>query len=142
MRLWSLNPCYLDRQGLGALWREGLLAQKVLLGATRGYRSHPQLQRFQCAADPLASMGTYLLAVVEEARQRGYSYDASKIIRHSPQDVLRVTDGQVGYEWSHLQAKLQRRSPLLYERTLAIKQPLPHPLFEVIPGGIESWERV
>ncbi|OAD21125.1 DNA-(apurinic or apyrimidinic site) lyase / pyrimidine dimer DNA glycosylase, partial [Candidatus Thiomargarita nelsonii] len=38
MRLWSLHPKYLDPKGLVALWRETLLAQKVLLGETRGYR--------------------------------------------------------------------------------------------------------
>lgn len=30
MRLWSLHPKYLDARGLVALWREGLLARKVL----------------------------------------------------------------------------------------------------------------
>ena len=39
MRLWSLRPKYLDSQGLVALWREGLLAQAVLRGKTRGYRN-------------------------------------------------------------------------------------------------------
>ena len=46
MRLWSLHPKYLDSQGLVALWRETLLAQVVLRGQTRGYRNHPQLDRF------------------------------------------------------------------------------------------------
>jgi hypothetical protein len=36
MRLWTLHPKYLDARGLVALWREALLAQKVLRGATRG----------------------------------------------------------------------------------------------------------
>jgi hypothetical protein len=44
VRLWSLHPSLLDRLGLVALWREGLLAQKVLLGKTNGYRFHPQLK--------------------------------------------------------------------------------------------------
>lgn len=52
MRFWSLHPQYLDTQGLLAAWREGLLAQKVLLGETRGYRHHPQLERFRLAPDP------------------------------------------------------------------------------------------
>lgn len=39
MRLWSLHPKYLDTKGLVACWREGLLARKVLLGETRGYRT-------------------------------------------------------------------------------------------------------
>jgi hypothetical protein len=47
VRLWSLHPRYLDAAGLTAAWREALLAQKVLAGATRGYRRHPQLERFR-----------------------------------------------------------------------------------------------
>ena len=47
MRLWTLHPRHLDAAGLVALWREALLAQAVLLGHTRGYTRHPQLQRFQ-----------------------------------------------------------------------------------------------
>ena len=47
MRLWSLHPSYLDSIGLVALWREGLLARKVLLGQTKGYTHHPQLIRFR-----------------------------------------------------------------------------------------------
>ncbi len=31
MRIWSLHPKYLDRQGLLACWRETLLAQKVMI---------------------------------------------------------------------------------------------------------------
>jgi hypothetical protein len=56
MRLWSLHPCYLDRQGLLALWREALLAQKMLQGQTRGYRFHPQLERFRAQSDPSAAI--------------------------------------------------------------------------------------
>jgi len=47
VRIWSLHPKYLDRQGLTACWREALLAQAVLNGATRGYTRHPQLVRFR-----------------------------------------------------------------------------------------------
>ena len=47
MRLWSVHPLHLDRQGLTACWREALLAQAVLAGRTRGYRAHPQLERFR-----------------------------------------------------------------------------------------------
>jgi hypothetical protein len=45
MRLWSLHPRYLDRQGLAARWREGLLARLVLRGQTRGYARHSQPER-------------------------------------------------------------------------------------------------
>ena len=50
MRLWSVHPRYLDTAGLTACWREALLAQKVLTGVTRGYRHHPQLERFHAGS--------------------------------------------------------------------------------------------
>jgi len=53
MRLWSIHPKYLDCKGLVALWREGLLAKKVLSNKTFGYKNHPQLIRFRLAKEPL-----------------------------------------------------------------------------------------
>jgi hypothetical protein len=49
MRIWSIHPKYLDIKGLVALWREALLAKHVLEGRTKGYRNHPQLDRFKLA---------------------------------------------------------------------------------------------
>ena len=46
MRLWTINFKYLDAKGLVALWREALLAKNVLAGLTKGYKNHPQLDRF------------------------------------------------------------------------------------------------
>ena len=74
MRLWSLHPRYLDAKGLVALWREALLAQKVLQGNTKGYRNHPQLSRFKQQIDPLAAVAAYLCEVQREAARRGYHY--------------------------------------------------------------------
>jgi Pyrimidine dimer DNA glycosylase len=54
MRLWTVHPKYLDAKGLVALWREGLLAQKVLRGATKGYKHHPQLIRFRAQRNPVS----------------------------------------------------------------------------------------
>ncbi|MGB9092639.1 MAG: pyrimidine dimer DNA glycosylase/endonuclease V, partial [Gallionella sp.] len=81
MRLWSLHPRYLDARGLVALWREGLLAQKVLAGATRGYRHHPQLSRFRDHPDAQGTIAAYLAEVQREAGRRGYRFDAEKIGR-------------------------------------------------------------
>ena len=60
MRLWIIHPKYLDCKGLVALWREGLLARKVLEGKTRGYRHHPQLKIFKSVEDPIVFIDTYL----------------------------------------------------------------------------------
>lgn len=70
MRLWSPHPRSLDRRALGAVWREGLLARKVLLGQTKGYRKHSQLIRFRECADPLAAIDAYLHVVQQEATRR------------------------------------------------------------------------
>lgn len=51
-----------------------------------------------------------------------------------------VTIGQLEYERDHLMAKLRERSPQDATR-LASTSLQPHPLFRVVPGGIEAWER-
>lgn len=61
MRLWSVHPRYFDRQALTACWREALLAQALLIGATNGYRSHPQLERFRAPAYTVGFLITMLL---------------------------------------------------------------------------------
>ena len=153
MRLWSLHPRHLDRQGLTGCWRETLLAQAVLAGRTRGYRSHPQLERFRSQADPLDSIGEYLEVLAEEAATRGYRFDRSRI-DHRPAPAVEggdgrdaavpripVTVGQLDLEWRHLLHKLEERSPELWERANAFEGPTVHPLFEVVAGPVESWER-
>ncbi|MGE5650732.1 MAG: pyrimidine dimer DNA glycosylase/endonuclease V [Bacillota bacterium] len=142
MRLWSIDPGYLDPMGLVALWREGLLAQKVLLGQTRGYRAHPQLARFRAQPDPVLAIGCYLSAVVAEASRRGYRFDASKVVQSGVLSPVPVRQGQLDYEWEHLLRKLAARSPAVYDTHKAIARPRPHPLFTAVPGGIEEWERV
>jgi hypothetical protein len=140
MRLWTIHPMYLDAQGLVALWREGLLAQKVLQGRTRGYRHHPQLARFKAQPDPVASIARYLRAVQEEATRRGYRFTRSKIARRAGGRPIEETRGQLAYEWGHLARKLKRRSPAHYRSVAAVKRPRPHPLFTLTRGGVRDWE--
>jgi len=122
------------------LWREGLLAQKVLLGNTKGYRNHPQLERFKRQTDPLAAIAAYLHEVQREASQRGYRFDTSKILMNRAAPRISVTDGQLAYELTHLKAKLKNRDKAAYQRIDALDTPQAHPLFETVRGGIEQWE--
>ncbi|MGJ9403522.1 pyrimidine dimer DNA glycosylase/endonuclease V [Arthrobacter sp. KK5.5] len=150
MRIWSLHPRYLDSKGLVACWRETLLAQKVLQGATAGYRNHPQLVRFRACPEPVAAIGAYLAGMADEAAARGYNFNRSLIVvppagvepgaaSAGGPDFLTVTRGQMDYERAHLSAKLAVRDP---ERlpTLESAAPDPHPLFRVVEGEIEPWE--
>lgn len=140
MRLWSLHPSYLDARGLTALWREGLLAQKVLRGHTRGYKHHPQLARFRAEPRPLAAIASYLAAVGDEAVRRGYHFDARKISPARARRRMTVTRGQLAFERRHLLRKLKVRSPKDHaaRRRLAMR---PHPLFRAVPGAVAVWER-
>jgi hypothetical protein len=142
MRLWSLHPSLLDRLGLLALWREGLLAQKVLLGQTKGYRFHPQLDRFWATKSPVAAISTYLWAVIGEARARGYEFDASKIAKkRNPAVSISVTQGQLEFERRHLSSKLRVRDPAK-ARKLSVVGLRPHPMLRVVAGRVEPWEIV
>jgi hypothetical protein len=141
MRLWSLHPQYLDARGLVALWREALLAQAVLRGQTAGYRHHPQLERFRAQPSPLGSLADYLREVHAEAARRGYRFARRKISPARGAGRLAVTRGQLEHEWCHLMTKLANRDPERYHRLGQVEHPEPHPLFEVVPGGTEPWEK-
>jgi len=141
MRLWSIHPCYLDAKGLVALWREGLLAQSVLLGKTKGYTNHPQLLRFKSVANPAGAIASYLRCVAEEAEKRGYSFNRSKIGRRYIKTRMPVTDGQVAYEFQHLLGKLEKREPALFDRCKDTTEIDLHPLFFQVNGDIETWEK-
>lgn len=142
MRLWSLHPQYLDTKGLVAQWREALLAQHVLLGLTKGYLNHPQLNRFKAHPHPVAAIGYFLSVVESEAKNRNYNFNALKIQSPEPTSLMTVTQGQVDYEWAHLLKKLQIRDPHRYEALHHRTTPQIHPIFTVIDGEIEPWEIV
>lgn len=140
MRLWSLHPAHLDRQGLTACWREALLAQAVLAGRTRGYTHHPQLDRFRAVAEPVGAVGNYLWHVAEEAARRGYRFDTDRILIRDASASIPVTSGQLDLEWQHLLGKLYGRAPEDFVRQAA-RTRTPHPMMREVPGPVEGWER-
>lgn len=133
---------YLDARGLTALWREGLLARKVFQGGTKGYKNHPQLERFRSFKDPVAGIDCYLLHVFEEAQSRGYRFDRDKLGSRPEAVKISVTEGQLRYEMQHLKRKLKLRNPAHYSKIASFDNPQPHPLFDVVSGEIEPWESV
>ncbi|MBS7658340.1 MAG: pyrimidine dimer DNA glycosylase/endonuclease V [Candidatus Bathyarchaeia archaeon] len=143
MRLWSLHPMYLDRVGLIALWREGLLAKKVLEGKTKGYKNHPQLARFKKYENPIALINAYLYEVYLEAVKRGYNLDYSKIVPLKLIEVITVTKGQLINEFMHLLQKLKKRDSKKFKEIKKLKfcSLKANPIFRVIEGGIEDWEK-
>lgn len=141
MRLWSIHPKYLDCKGLVAVWREALLAKKVLKGDTKGYKNHPQLIRFKNTDTPILYIDTYLSYIWKEAMNRGYNFNKNKFKKYT-EKKLKVNDKQLEYEFNHLKKKLQTRDPKKYEELIKKSNIEPHPLFKVIKGKIEVWELI
>jgi len=141
MRLWTLHPQYLDAKGLVACWREALLAQKVLRGATQGYRNHPQLLRFRAFPDPMSAIASFLYEIAAEAKRRGYRFDEKKIASKCCNSKIRETRGQLEYEWAHLKRKLKQRAPQVARELSMVKNVRAHPLFRIIAGDVRDWEK-
>ncbi|MEM3395896.1 MAG: pyrimidine dimer DNA glycosylase/endonuclease V [Thermoplasmata archaeon] len=143
MRLWSIHPKYLDRIGLLAVWREGLLAKKVLEGKTRGYRQHPQLIRFKNHKNPILAINAYLLEIYKEAKRREYNFDEHKIKTANMDEKIPVTSGQIAFELEHLLKKLIVRDTEKYGKIKRIKKEEieVNSVFFVVPGEIEFWEK-
>ena len=124
MRLWTINFKYLDAKGLVALWREALLAKNVLAGLTKGYKNHPQLDRFYTHKNAPAAINAYLAEVYAQACARGYKFDAAKVGEFDERNLAKiaVSRGQIEYEFAFLQEKLKSRDRVVYERNLSVKK--------------------
>ena len=142
MRIWSIHPKYLDSKGLVALWREALLAKKVLEGKTKGYKNHPQLERFKNSKKPLDCINQFLSVVFIESVERKYKFNKEKIDWNFKRTILKVTSEQINYERNHLLNKLKTRDKLKYKMLIKEKIFQPNPLFKVVTGKIEHWEKI
>jgi len=144
MRLWTISFKYLDAKGLVALWREALLAKNVLAGLTKGYKNHPQLDRFYAHENACEAINAYLAEVYVQACARGYKFDAAKVGEFDERNLTKiaVSRGQIEYEFAFLQEKLKSRDVKAYERNLSVKNIEIASIFKEVDGGIEPWEKV
>ena len=91
--------------------------------------------------------GMYGFAAKPEQRTTNRARKCSPVLVSSVQvfcrssKVIAVTRGQLDFEWRHLMAKLQARSPEQHERWRDTVAPEAHPLFVVTDGNVASWER-
>jgi len=142
MRIWSLHPRYLDTKGLVALWRETLLAKNVLEDKTKGYKNHPQLNRFKASKQPINAINYYLKSVFLEAEKRNYNFNRSKFSEIKDIDKINVTTEQLNFEKNHLLNKVKLRDEKKYNEIIDLVDFETHPLFNLIDGEIEPWEKM
>ncbi|HQT26216.1 MAG TPA: DNA lyase, partial [Burkholderiales bacterium] len=74
-------------------------------------------------------------------KARGYAFDEGKIGPARNMQALVVTGGQMEYECEHLLSKLKARSPALHQKWQHTEERQAHPIFAVIAGDVEPWER-
>lgn len=133
-------------KGLVALWRETLLAKNVLLGHTKGYKNHPQLNRFKEHDHPIVSINKYLIEIYEESLKRNFKFNKDKIdwsCNKVPLKRISVSSGQVNYEFKHLLQKLYARDPEKYYLYIDVDILELNALFDVyVDNKIEYWEKV
>jgi hypothetical protein len=82
-----------------------------------------------------------LLALWREAHERGFNFDRNKFTESRAVERIDVTKGQLGFEREHLPRKLKVRDPRKYRVVPALDNLDIHPLFHLIKGGIEPWEK-
>lgn len=125
-----------------ALWREALLAQAILKGQTKAYARHPQLIRFRQSRTPIRGIAAYLRIVHAEGSRRGFKFDIDKIARGGHVEYMVVMRGQIKYEWDHFMAKLLKRDIQRFIHLKSVRKIDSHPLFKIIQGGVEDWEKI
>lgn len=142
MRLWSIHPKYLDSKGLVALWRESLLAKKVLEWKTNGYKYHPQLNRFKNNKSTFNQINAYLFEIWQEAKNRGYNFDKQKVNTFVLEDLIPIKSWQIKFEFDHLLKKLKNRNIKKYNEIKHIKNIQENSIFKIVSGKIETWEKL
>ena len=145
MRLWSFHPKYLDAVGLSRLINEGISGYKALTGQQKMWQNHPQLTRFKNSRYSKDFLQSYLKCIIMfqlEKKSKEIDWDDCPKSYSFWFNEIKVTEGQLKYEWQHYLKKLQKRNKKLYNELKSIEIPSPHPIFRVVKGDIESWEKV
>jgi hypothetical protein len=100
-----------------------------------------ELERFRRHRHSLAVISIYLIAVADEAGNRGDRFDRSRIGRSRRAGRMTVTNSRLRHEFRHLASKPRRRTSDRLRSRPRIAALKPHPLFYLIASAVETWER-
>ncbi|MBF0416965.1 MAG: hypothetical protein HQL86_01790 [Magnetococcales bacterium] len=71
----------------------------------------------------------------------GYRFEAVRIIPSNWEVMIRETTDQLLYERDHHLKKTALPRPAHHVTLLATTEPTPHPLFTLVGGVVQTWER-
>lgn len=126
-----------------ALWREVLLAKNVLARLTKGYKNHPQLDRFYAHENAPAAINAYLAEVYAQACARGYKFDAAKVGEFDERNLTKisVSRGQIEYKFA-LYKKAKIADVKACKRNLSVKKIEVASIFKEVEGETEPQEEI
>jgi len=144
MRLWSFHPMYLDKIGYARVINEAVAGYHAYMKTGKGYpaawEKHSQLARFK--AHPSDFLRDYIKFLIDYKRYiQLKEIDFPGSFLPDLNSCMTVTEGQLDYEWKRYLSKLKIRNFVKYSELKYI-QPKPHPLFTVIKGDVEHWEKI
>ena len=82
------------------------------------------------------------IIVYKESQRRGYNFNKDKINCDFIASEIPVTTGQIQYEKNHLLKKLEVRDKDRFYKLLRETEIQSHPLFKIVPGEVEEWEKI
>ena len=80
-------------EGTGSLLERSIISEKVLAVRTKGYRNHPQLQRFRNRSAPPSAIAAFLNGLAEEATKRGYTFNTTLILAPPTEETIPLASG-------------------------------------------------
>jgi hypothetical protein len=96
---------------------------------------------FDNLAIPPAPSQSIFGVVADEAEERGYHFDVSKIAVPRGMFAIPVTKGQLAYELTHLKQKLRQRDPKRLQ-LISKREPVKvNSTFKAVEGPKAPWER-
>jgi hypothetical protein len=101
----------------------------------------PPIRALQGASQLRFYSGRFLLAIFEKATRSGFAFNYEKIRECFFESRITITTRQLAYKFDLLKINLRARDRVQYLQIARINGPLPHPIFRVVKGDIETWER-
>lgn len=102
------------------------------------------MNRFRNHVNPQKAIANYLIEIWRESKRRGYKFDKTKIGKWDKTEKIKVTRGQIEYEFNLLCEKLKKRDLPKYRKLLSVKEKVIkcNQFFKLVEGQVEEWEKL
>lgn len=118
------------------------MVKKVFEDNTNVYKQYPQLFKFKLSKQQIIGINFFLKYICIETSKRHYKFHPVKFIEIENKEKINVTTAQINFEKNHLRKKLKLRDKNKYNENIDTINYETQPLFNLINGEIEPWEKM